>query len=124
MYDINMAENLTLKALEGELYSSNSKLKSLKEEYEQNIKIIESLLNSIEKRKIINPHVRYDGFKELMLINQREHQNSFIIADIEKLNNYIEKIKCYINTYQKRYNKKFGRKSPFIILNFGYDVTL
>lgn len=114
MFDLGDTESWTKGKLQSELELHKKKLDREMKEYHFNLNEIQGFLNSIESRKNINPYANYNGFKELTLIKEIEWHNQFIIASVEEIKNRIKKLENNLKTYDKRYNKKFGRKSPFI----------
>lgn len=95
----------------------------------QNKKIVKGYFNSIvdEKEMYKRNYQEWSSIKDLkwkvLIVNKSE--------ELEELRNIkndilrrITDIESSLITYDSRYHKKFGRKSPKITLDFGYNIGL
>lgn len=105
MYDIEMYDNLTIKGLKEELQYKLNALNSNTQELNHKLELI----NNYKKWYAENNEFKFKAWADA-----EEWECTFIIDTIEQIKKHITAIKENINTYEERYNKKFGRKSPVI----------
>lgn len=117
-------ENKTKDYLIDALKVRTTGLKSINRRIHIQNKILKSYAESIKRQKGLHRGCYFDRFKWKMLILAAREELSKLKELKETYQKHIQAIGGNLTTYDKRNNEKFGRKSPFISLDFGYDVNL
>lgn len=107
--DIDSYKSMTLEGLNKELKRFINLYSNLNNEMNFNNKQIEKYKNN-------------DSLKLQILVNDSIDKNIHHETMLITVNTHINKLKECIVTFKERYNKKFGRKSPFIQCNLSTDM--
>ena len=120
-------ENMSKEGLKEELQIKKQALININKEIEENKQIIKGYFDSIiTQKELYNRYCQkfnnVDNLKwKILIINKA--RNLELLKEAKKdIEEHITAIEENLKTYDVRMNKKFGRKSPFIVLDFGYNA--
>ncbi len=122
-------ESMTKKGLLEKLEIKEIALNYINKEIEVNTKIIKGYFESITDQKELYKKLyqewnSIDDLKWKVLIMNKHRELEQLRESKKDIENHITAIKENLSTYDTRMNKIFGRKSPFIQMDFGYNINL
>ena len=125
----NKYENTTKKGLLEKLEVKEIALNYINKEIEINTKMIKGYFESITDQKELYKKLyqewnSIDDLKWKVLIMNKHRELEQLRESKKDIESHITAIKDNLSTYDARMNKVFGRKSPFIAMDFGYDINL
>lgn len=124
-----MFENMNKKGLLEELEVKEIALDYINKEIKINTKMIKGYFESITDQKELYKKLyqEWNSINDLkwkVLIMNKHRELEQLRESKKDIENHITAIKENLSTYDTRMNKIFGRKSPFIQMDFGYNINL